>query len=236
MPSVIKPNDRLRRIFGTKAPNLDDIETLAGRILGKARDEASKTLLRAQEEAETVRRRAFETGKRNGNAEGREQGMTAGHEEALRAATEEFNRQQEHLVDAIGNALSEFEKQRTRLLSGARDDVIRLALKIARRVTKRSAAADPQAVTKNLGEVLERIGKRHVVQIAVNPGDAESMRRFAKEFTAASQRLTHTVITEDADMEPGGCRLQLPEGEIDASTDAQLDRIAEALLPGEPQA
>ncbi len=49
MPSVIKQNDRLRRIFGTKAPNLDDVEALADRILGKARDEVSKTLLRAQE-------------------------------------------------------------------------------------------------------------------------------------------------------------------------------------------
>ena len=102
--------------------------------------------------------------------------------------------------------------------------------------TRSASAADPQAATENLREVLERIGKRHVVQITVNPSDAESMRRFAEKFSAASQRLTHTVITEDADMEPGGCRLQLPEGQIDASIDAQLDRIAEALLPGEPRA
>jgi flagellar assembly protein FliH len=236
MPAIIKQNDRLRRIFGTKAPNLHDVEILAGRVLDKARNEASKILLRAQEEAETLRRRAFETGKRDGHAEGYERGTTAGHEEALRAATEKFNGEQEHLVDAIGNALSEFEQQRTELLSSARDDVLRLALKIARRVTKRSAAGDPQAATENLREVLERIGKRHVVRITVNPEDAESMRRFAEEFATASQQFAHTVITEDADMARGGCRLQLPEGEIDASIDAQLDRIAEALLPGEPQA
>ena len=156
-----------------------------------------------------------------------------GREQALTEAAEQFAADQDQLVEALQSALKEFESQRNQLLAGARDEMIRLAVAIARRVTKRYAENDTEVAVENLKEIIERVGQRHVTRIAVNPADAEAMRRFAAGLAQAESRWHNVTIAEEADVQPGGCRIRLPDGEIDAGIDTQLDCIAAALLPGD---
>lgn len=235
MSTVIKPQDRLRRMFGVRPLNLEDLEATARRILDKSNEKAREILCRAQEEGEELRQKAREDGRRDGYKEGHEQGTQSGREEALRQAAEEFARDQKQLCGALRNALSEFEEHRAKLLAGARTEVIRLAMEIARRVTKRYAAGDTQVAVENVRESLERIGRRQVLWIEVHPADGEALRRFASELSGEAEHWKHVAIVHKPDIEPGGCRVGLPDGQIDGLLDTQLDRIAAALLPGEDE-
>jgi flagellar assembly protein FliH len=233
MTSVLKGDHPLLQAHRPQPLNLDDLEALAERIIQGARSRAQELLVQAQEQGEQVRHSAAEAGRKEGYEKGYREGTDRGREEALANAAEQFARDQAQLLEALQGALADFEQQRTQLLAGARDELVRLALAIARRVTKRYAAGDPQVAVENLKEIIERVGQRHLLQIAVHPADAESIRRLAGQLAEASQRWQNVGLTEDAEIEPGGCRVSLPDGRIDASMETQLERIAAALLPGD---
>ena len=233
MSSVLKADHPLLRRQQPKPLNLDDLEALAERIVSGARTRAREILVEAQEQAEQLGHSAAEAGRQEGFERGYQEGTARGREEALAKAAEKFALDQAQLLEALHGALSDFEKQRNQLLAGARDELVRLALAVARRVTKRYARSDPQVAVENLEEIIERVGQRHLLQIVVNPADAESIRRFAAPLAEGNQRWRNLAIVESAEVHPGGCRVTLPDGEIDASIETQLERIAAALLPEE---
>jgi flagellar assembly protein FliH len=233
MATVLKADDAGLRGGRAHPLNLDDLEALAQDITRGARERAKQILIQAQQEAEALRRGAAEAGHKEGFEQGFTEGTAKGHEQALNEAVEQFATDQDQLVEALQSVLTEFEGQRNQLLAAARDELIRLAVAIARRVTKRYAQSDTEVAVENLKEIIERVGQRHVARIAVNPADAEAMRRFASSLAQAESRWDNVTIAEEADVEPGGCRIRLPDGEIDAGIETQLDRIAAALLPGD---
>ena len=233
MATVLKADDAGLRGGRVHPLNLDDLEALAQNITRGARERAKQILIQAQQEAEAIRHAAAEAGHKEGSEQGFTEGAAQGREQALTEAVEQFATDQDQLVEALQSVLAEFESQRNQLLAAARDELIRLAVAIARRVTKRYAQSDTEVAVENLKEIIERIGQRHVTRIAVNPADAEAIRRFASSLAQAESRWHNVTIAEEADVEPGGCRIRLPDGEIDAGIETQLDRIAAALLPGD---
>ena len=233
MTSVLKVDHPLLQAHQPQPLNLDDLEALADRIIQGARSRARELLVQAQEQGEQLRQSAAQAGRKEGYDQGYQEGADRGREEALANAAEQFAGDQAQLLEALQGALADFEKQRTQLLAGARDELVRLAIAVARRVTKRYAAGDPQVAVENLNEIIERVGQRHILQITVSPADAESIRRLAGQLAEASQRWQNVGITESAEIEPGGCRVSLPDGRIDASIETQLECIAAALLPGD---
>jgi len=235
MSAVLKSSDQQFRTHRFHAFNLDDLEVLAGRILQGARAKARELLRDAHLQAEQIRVQAAETARREGLEQGRLEGAHQGREQALADAAKQFAEEQKELLSTLQDTLERFESEQNQLLSDARDDVIRLAIGIARRVTKRYAAGDTEVAVENLREVIERVGQSHIAQIVVNPADAESIRKFASGLVGALDRVRQVTVTESDQVEPGGCLVRLPEGQIDASVETQLDRIAQALLPGEQQ-
>jgi flagellar assembly protein FliH len=235
MSTVLKADHPLLERSQAEALNLDDLEAVGKRIIQGARTKARQLLAEAQEQAEQLRRSAAEAGAKDGFEKGHRQGLQQGREEALAQATDRFERDQGRLVEALQSALAEFEDQRNRLLAGARDEMVRLAIAIARRVAKRYAVGDTRVAVENLKEIIERVGQRHVAHVKVNPADGESIRRFASGLAEASERWRNVIITESPEVEPGGAQVMLPDGEIDASLETQLDRVAAALLPGDQQ-
>ena len=233
MATVLKADDALLQAHRPQPLNLEDLEALAQRIIRGARGQAKQILIQAQQEAEALRRGTAEAGHKEGFEQGLTEGRAQGREQALTEAAEQFAADQDRLVDTLQSALTEFESQRNQLLAGARDELIRLAVAIARRVTKRYTESDAEVAVENLKEIIERVGQRHVTRIAVNPADAEAIRRFASSLAQAESRWRNVIIAEEADIAPGGCRVRLPDGEIDAGIETQLDRIAATLLPGD---
>jgi flagellar biosynthesis/type III secretory pathway protein FliH len=233
MATVLKADHPMLRAHKPKPFNLQDLEVLAQQIVQGARDRARQILVEAQQEAETTLRRATEAGRKDGYEKGYVEGAEKGHDQALSQATEQFAQDQDQLVEMMQSVLTEFENQRNELLAGARDELVMLAVAIARRVTKRFSARNAQVSVDNLKEIIDRVGQRHVTQIEVSPADAEAMRRFAESLAVAEQRWQNVSIVAREEIERGGCRVQLPEGEIDAELDTQLDRIVAALLPGD---
>jgi flagellar assembly protein FliH len=228
--TVIKAQSRERaEPLGLRAFRIDDVTREAQLRLAEAQRQAEEILETARQEAARLREAARQEGQRAGYAEGLVQGEQAGRAEALTAATREFTEKQAALVATCRALISNIESSRAAWEAAARQDLIDLAIAIARRIVHRVGEREREAVLANLQEAVRLAGARSDVTIVVNPKDAETARLFAQSLLDMKDQRSGLRVFEDAEVSPGGCRVQWGTGAIDASIETQLDRIAEAL-------
>lgn len=212
----------------------------ARETLDDARREAELILVqsRAQAQAESiaVRESAFdaaqEAGTRMGHEEGYRQGLEQGRAEALDAATREFAERQAQLVSAFREIMDAVNGDRADWAAAARQDLIELAMAIARRVVRHVGEREREVVLANLEEAVRLTGARSEVTILVHPADAETARMFAQSLLDLKEHWEHIQVVEEPEVSAGGCRIQWGSGSVDASLETQLERI-EAELRGE---
>jgi flagellar assembly protein FliH len=211
--------------------SMADIEKQAKLILLGAKVRAERLLVAAQEEAEQIKReahaQALAEGRKAGIAEGLELGRQQGRNEALAEQRNDLTQ----LVGAMLQAVQELDAARLSLESESKTAVIRLAIAIAERVTKRLGAVDPQVAVANVDEALRLVVHSADVRIAVHPTQKATLADVLPRIQAKWPALKHVDLVEDAELAPGGCRIYAGGGEIDADLDLQLARIAEELVP-----
>ncbi len=221
--------------------DLGDLSRQGQRLIESARARADQIIAEARAERERIISGAAEEGRAAGMARGLEEGRRKGQEEGRASATTERRTQIEQIEKAWSVALAEFASQRDAMLCAAHVDVLRLATMIAQKVIKRAVASDPRIVEEQMRAVLATVTRPTELVIRVNPADLEVARESLPGLLAAFEAVRGATIDTDASLAPGSCVAmtrggsadQLGGGEIDASIDSQLQRIVEALLPGD---
>jgi flagellar assembly protein FliH len=131
----------------------------------------------------------------------------------------------------MGSAAAELQASRAELEAAALQEVVRLAIAIARRITKRQGVLDPQVLTANLEEAMKLVSDASDVRIAIHPNQRKTLDAALPQLGLSFPPLKHVEIVEDPAIAPGGCRVFTRNGQIDADLDVQLDRIVSDLLP-----
>jgi len=219
-----------------RAFRLNDVMDEAKAFVAKAHAEAEDTLRRAELQARQSEEEARQAGDRRGYEEGYARGLAEGREagriEAFEAASSEFVRQQSGLIESCRQIISAIEADREAWQTAARQDLVDLAMAIARRVAHQVGREHREVVLANLEQAVRMVGARTDVTIAVNPQDAEAAKAFAKSLVDMREQWQKIRIAEEPDLSPGGCRVQWGSGSIDATLETQLDRIEAELNKG----
>ncbi len=210
-----------------------------------ARDQAqAKEILRQAElkaaqitaDAQRIEQETREKGRKQGYQESYERGLAegrqAGRQEAFESAAREFAQKQASLVESCRQIISAINADREAWLTAGRQDLIDLAIAIARRVAHHVGDAHREVVLANLEEAVRLVGARTEVTIAINPKDAEAARAFAKTLIDMREQWQKIHIVEESEIAPGGCRVQWGSGSVDATLETQLDRIEAELNAG----
>jgi flagellar assembly protein FliH len=212
--------------------SMADIEKQAKLVLLGAKVRAERLLVAAQEEGEQIKReahaQALAEGRRAGIAEGLELGRKQGRDEALAGQREELA----ELVGAMTQAVQELDGARLALEAESKTAVIRLAIAIAERVTKRLGVVDAEVAVANVEEALRLVVHSADVRIAVHPSQRATLTDVLPRIRAKWPAMKHVDLVEDGSIAPGGCRIYSGGGEVNADLDLQLARIAEELVPG----
>ncbi len=240
--------------------DLGDLRNQGEAIIAQARARAAEIIREAEAERDRIVAGASQKGHAEGSvrgeADGRAKGETAGKAEALATHAAAF----EALCAGWTDALSNFESIRQDLLDAAQHDVVQLALLIAERVTKRLIQSDPSVVVSQVSAALGLVLRSTSVTISVHPDDLELVRSAMPTLAANTAAAKHSTLRQDSRLSRGSCvvrsagaheRLCAPQdsahataintgdinaregtgGEIDASIEVQLDRIAELIVP-----
>lgn len=228
---------------GLRTLQLNDVLDEARMLVARAHAEAEniqrqadamtrQAQARAKQIEEDARKAGDARGHQEGLERGREEGFKAGRQEAFDAAKKEFAQQQAGLVDSCKAVISKVNDGRDAWWTAARQDLIDLAMAVARRVAHHVGEEHREAVLTNLEQAVRLVGARSDVTIAVNPKDAEAARAFAKSLIEMREQWQRVRVVDEPDVAPGGCRVQWGSGSIDATLETQLDRIDAELNAG----
>ena len=167
----------------------------------------------------------------NAYAQGLEEGKTAMREELERVRRETEQRVRAELesqtqravallqaaADAIANAQHEMQAKYL-------EQVVRVALAVARQVLDKELSLDPEAVLTIVKRCIAKAGGLPVLRVLVHPADQP----------VVCQALAHSngpsiEVVGDERVERGGCIVETETGEVDGTVQTRWERVTEVL-------
>jgi flagellar assembly protein FliH len=188
---------------------------------------AADILAGAEARSAELERTAHEAARADGWREGYEKGQQLGRAEAM----EQCGAQLQHAAAALARLDDAVESVRGELESAALADVVKLAVAIAERVTKRAGLIDPAVLGENVREALKLAVRGGSVRVLIHPSQRELLAAILPQVQGESPAGRAFEIAGDESIAPGGCRIVTADGQIDADLQSQLDRLTDKLLP-----
>ena len=161
---------------------------------------------RAQEEAENIKKSAFEEGYRKGM-------------EQANADMETFR-----------NSFSEFMNAPKNVFEYIAPDILEISVDIAKKIIKKEVESDPQVLVNTIVDVLKTVSKSEPkINIRVKPQAVQFIKDTLPNITYEYWIDAKVNIIADPSIEEGGCIFQTNNGIVDASIDTQLEIIKKAI-------
>ena len=168
----------------------------------------------AEADLAQIRAQAYQDGYAEGLAQGHAAGLDIGRVES---AQEMLHLQQ--IAEAFGNEIARADEV-------IADEMLNLGLDLAKAMLKTALDVRPELVLPVVAEAIHYLPSlQQPALLFLHPADA----RLAREFIGEELSKAGWRITDDLHLERGGCRVETPTNQIDASTETRWKRIAAAL-------
>ena len=190
----------------------------ADAIVNDANDRAA----RIEEEAAAKIAEAESAAAARGFEQGRKDGYEAGMVEVKR------------LVARTQLIMERIQDKRLEVIEQAEQEIIDLALLVARKVVKVISESQRQVVVENIKAALGRIKTSGKVTVRVNFADLETATEHLDEFIRLVESSGGIHILEDSSVDPGGCYVETDFGEADARIAVQFAELESKILELSP--
>lgn len=213
-----------------------DIEHQAQALLSRAAQQAERMIAEAQQQADGLRARATAEGKAAGLAaghkEGHAKGLAAGTAEGRASAVKEHGPKLAESIATFEAAAAAVGEHVASIEASTADEMLALALAIARRIVRTIADRDVAVVEATVREAVRLAMSKASLRISVNPDQRGQLDDLLADLKLTWPSIQHVDFVGDANVSRGGCRVFTVAGEIDADIDRQLERLVAELAPG----
>ena len=216
MSTIIKATDRNAGVHGV-AFNFDDMATKAGQYLEEVRAQAAKIVVSAQQEADGIRKQA--------EIEGRRMGRQAIEETVKKQLVGQLST----LLPALRQVVEDVQHAKQAWLTHWEKSAVHVAAAIAGRLVRRELPNRPEIPLVLLREALELSAGSSQLRILMNPADHKTLASGARALIEELSAVADAELIADAQISPGGCRVETRFGTIDQQFEAQIARIEEEL-------
>jgi flagellar assembly protein FliH len=193
-------------------------EAEAAAIVDGARAQAAQIEAEAEAKSAEAVKAAQADGFEQGHKDGYEEGMTEVKRLAARA----------QLI------MERIQDKRLEIIEQAEQEIIDLALLVARKVVKIISESQRQVVIENIKEALGKIKNKGSVTVRVNTDDLETASAHKDEFLALLENSGGIRILEDSSVDAGGCYVETDFGEVDARIAVQFAELESKILELSP--
>lgn len=160
----------------------------------------------------------FESVRQEAYTKGMQEGFAVGMAKAREYAQED----KRHFLNLMEGFTQALDKTDDRVS----EDILALALDIAKSMIKTKLDVDPSVVLPVVRDAIHYLPYvLNPARIMVNPDDAQLLRDYMAEEIDSQ----HWQIQEDASIERGGCMVETGANQIDATNAVRWKRISEAL-------
>ncbi len=185
--------------------------------LNRSRDEATRLVEEARDQAEQIRRDAELQGRQQAEAE---------FEQRVR---DEVEQRVARVLPSLQQAIDQLSAARTSHLKQCETRIVQLAAAIAARLIRRELQDVPEIPLELIREALQLATGSSQIKLRLAPEDYRILRERLADldgFTDAG----HAEIVADPQVSRGGCIVQSEFGIIDQRFESQLSRIVEELI------
>jgi flagellar assembly protein FliH len=149
-----------------------------------------------------------------------------GYSQGERAGAEAAAARGEAVVRRLAETVEELRTLRVDCLQKAEQQVVQIALAIARRIVHREVTLDRELLAAMGRVALDRLSHASAATIRLHPDDYAAVLGGSSSPEGAGI----TTIVPDPMVRRGGCLVQSDVGVIDVSVDAQINEIARTLF------
>lgn len=159
----------------------------------------------------------------------REQGYAAGHAEGLSAGEAAGRQATEAQAQLLAEAIVRLDAAITGFDEQVSQEVLQLALEVARQIVRRSTTQQPDSLLAVISEALVLLPHQHA-SIYLHPEDAALVK------TLQGSQLSHAGhrIHEDVSLSRGDCVIEAGNSRVDATLDTRWRRVVAALGSEQP--
>jgi flagellar assembly protein FliH len=149
-----------------------------------------------------------------------------GRQKGLAEASAQFESQLAEVRAAVAKALAEFTRERSQYYRKIEEEVVKLAMAIARKVIHRETQVDPFLLMGMVRVALERMEAATSVVLKVHPGTLPDWSQYLASHLVAENR---PEIVEDESLPRHGCILKTAMGTTELGLEMQLQEIEKGL-------
>ena len=179
---------------------------------------------------EEGRKAGREEGYRKGFEEGYREGREAGYREAHQAESDRLKGEAGPLCQSLGSLIQEIGSRRETILRAAREELLPLAMEIAKKIIKREIRECPDAALHNVRKAIDLSFRRNGLTVHVHPEDLALVQRYAPDLAGSFTGIGNLSILSCEDVGRGGCRVVSGSGMVDLRVETQLELIEQTLF------
>lgn len=128
------------------------------------------------------------------------------------------------------NVLGAFLGAEERVFNEIAPNILELAMEIAQKIIKHEVKTDPQIVIDTVMDVMKTLSKNEPkIILRINPVQVQYIKDTLPEQVRLLGMETKLSVLSDESITEGGCIIQTNNGIVDASIEAQLDIVQNAL-------
>jgi flagellar assembly protein FliH len=158
--------------------------------------------------------------------EGYEAGRAQGYADVMRSAQQARAADLQRLEALLAQLQGQLQARIDELSSATADSLLDLAVDIAAQVLRREVQTRRDAILPVVQEALAMVvGSHPSPTVHLAPRDFELVR----ESLAGDGQLQGCRFVADASVAPGGCRIETPHGEVDATVATRWRRVVQTL-------
>ncbi len=210
--------EEVENLIVQKKNELDEIAEKISFELEEADLNVQKIIKDAEDKAEYE----YKVSQNRGYQDGYQEGIEQGKEEIIEKAKNIFMRAQSIIEEAVEIKLKSIEENEKELIV--------LAIEIAKKIIRQEVLVNPEIVRNNLYEAVKKVPVSRKLKIILNWEDLEYVKNIKDTIISEMHGVDKVEIVEDKNMEKGGCVLETSMGTIDASINAQLEKIYDIFM------
>jgi flagellar assembly protein FliH len=166
-----------------------------------------------QERVSAIEEEAYE----KSFAQGEKDGFEFGEKKALK------------IVENIENLFNEMTTLKQDILKQYEREVIDLIFAVAEKIVHHEVRSNESVIKNAIFDALALAVEKSKVIFNVNPDDYDYVERLRPELFNQNKGLKSIIVTSDPGVSRGGCYLETPYGNIDATIESKLEKICQCL-------
>jgi flagellar assembly protein FliH len=180
---------------------------------GNNQKETEDDLLRKRENIASIEQEAYE----EGFVQGEKDGFELGEKKAVK------------VIENIENLFNEITNRKYDILKQYEKEILELIFAVAEKIVHHEVKLDETVVKSAIFDALELAVEKSKVVFNVNPDDYDYVEKLRPEIFNQNKELKSIVVSSNPAVTRGGCFLETPYGNIDATIESMLEKISHCL-------